>query len=241
LNSDEKRKLKKLLSTKDDYEIEKLDFVLRTFLIFTTQKRKKRSSLLLFTFHLSIFLIGVSAILTYIIYPNAEILKSGGGVIIFFFFVYLFISIEYGNSFFKKYVFPKNIRIETEIGLLSGIFLSILLFIRSIIYYSPTVELYGAINFIFILSRIVIAPILEEILFRFLLTDTLEKVLKKEERIIYILSASIFSISHLPSGIIGFTLYFIAGWVFLYLYKKYKTLYPGMIAHSIANSSIIFI
>jgi membrane protease YdiL (CAAX protease family) len=241
LKRKERLKLKYLLSKNYRYETKNLDAVLKIFLSFVKAKKRERKEYPVFLLHLLVISLGLLVIIIYLLNPRFDILKTGGGVIIFFLFVYLFMFIEYGNIFFYKYIFPKNFQVESEIGILSGIFLSILLFIRNLIYYAPTIKLSEEAFLIFAISRIFVAPLLEEILFRFLLTEALEKLFKEEKNLLYIASSFIFSISHLPSGIIEFFLYMIAGWVLLYLYKKYKTLYPGIIAHSIANLSIVIL
>jgi len=82
------------------------------------------------------------------------------------------------------------------------------------------------------ISVVVWAPLLEEILFRGLVYLSLRAVLRPVPAII--ISAAIFSALHFYS-FVGFVSVFIAGAIWAWAYERCRSLLPGIIAHSFSN------
>jgi len=88
-----------------------------------------------------------------------------------------------------------------------------------------------------VLSSVIVGPIIEEIIFRYLLTDNLRKF---NNRVVTILFASlIFALMH--SGIINIIYTFILGIILNTIYIKNKNLLYPLIVHSSANLITLFL
>lgn len=88
-----------------------------------------------------------------------------------------------------------------------------------------------------ILSSVIVGPIVEEIIFRYILVGKLEKF---NNRIVTILLASlIFSLVH--NGIINIIYTFILGIILNTIYMKNKNLLYPLIVHSSANLVVLFL
>lgn len=92
-----------------------------------------------------------------------------------------------------------------------------------------------------LLSLSVIAPILEEFIFRGLLQESLIQCFPKAGRLTIVISSFIFAYLHLYNLNIALVGYFISGYLFGYLYHRTRDLRYSILAHSLTNSIITII
>ena len=111
------------------------------------------------------------------------------------------------------------------------LFISIPLFLNSLILLInnqkiPTINIYIAL-----FGSVIIGPILEELVFRYLIYNNLNKFNKKNTSII--LSSLIFALVH--NGFINIVYAFIIGTILTIIYSKNKNIKEVIILHMIAN------
>lgn len=111
------------------------------------------------------------------------------------------------------------------------LFISIPLFLNSLILLInnqkiPTINIYIAL-----FGSVVIGPILEELVFRYLIYNNLNKFNKKNTSII--LSSLIFALVH--NGFINIVYAFIIGTILTIIYSKNKNIKEVIILHMVAN------
>lgn len=111
------------------------------------------------------------------------------------------------------------------------LFISIPLFLNSLILLInnqkiPTINIYIAL-----FGSVIIGPILEELVFRYLIYNNLNKFNKKNTSII--LSSLIFALVH--NGFINIVYAFIIGTILTIIYSKNKNIKEVIILHMVAN------
>lgn len=111
------------------------------------------------------------------------------------------------------------------------LFISIPLFLNSLILLInnqkiPTINIYIAL-----FGSVIIGPILEELIFRYLIYNNLNKFNKKNTSII--LSSIIFALVH--NGFINIVYAFIIGTILTIIYSKNKNIKEVIILHMVAN------
>ena len=111
------------------------------------------------------------------------------------------------------------------------LFISIPLFLNSLILLInnqkiPTINIYIAL-----FGSVIIGPILEELVFRYLIYNNLNKFNKKNTSII--LSSIIFALVH--NGFINIVYAFIIGTILTIIYSKNKNIKEVIILHMVAN------
>lgn len=111
------------------------------------------------------------------------------------------------------------------------LFISIPLFLNSLILLInnqkiPTINIYIAL-----FGSVIIGPILEELVFRYLIYNNLNKFNKKNTSII--LSSLIFALVH--NGFINIVYAFIIGTILTIMYSKNKNIKEVIILHMVAN------
>lgn len=111
------------------------------------------------------------------------------------------------------------------------LFISIPLFLNSLILLInnqkiPTINIYIAL-----FGSVIIGPILEELIFRYLIYNNLNKFNKKNTSII--LSSLIFALVH--NGFINIVYAFIIGTILTIIYSKNKNIKEVIILHMVAN------
>ena len=111
------------------------------------------------------------------------------------------------------------------------LFISIPLFLNSLILLInnqkiPTINIYIAL-----FGSVIIGPILEELVFRYLIYNNLNKFNKKNTSII--LSSLIFALVH--NGFINIVYSFIIGTILTIIYSKNKNIKEVIILHMVAN------
>ena len=111
------------------------------------------------------------------------------------------------------------------------LFISIPLFLNSLILLInnqkiPTINIYIAL-----FGSVIIGPILEELVFRYLIYNNLNKYNKKNTSII--LSSIIFALVH--NGFINIVYAFIIGTILTIIYSKNKNIKEVIILHMVAN------
>ena len=111
------------------------------------------------------------------------------------------------------------------------LFISIPLFLNSLILLInnqkiPTINIYIAL-----FGSVIIGPILEELVFRYLIYNNLNKFNKKNTSII--LSSLIFALVH--NGFINIVYAFIIGTILTIIYSKNKNINEVIILHMVAN------
>lgn len=111
------------------------------------------------------------------------------------------------------------------------LFISIPLFLNSLILLInnqkiPTINIYIAL-----FGSVIIGPILEELVFRYLIYNNLNKFNKKNTSII--LSSIIFALVH--NGFINIVYAFIIGTILTIMYSKNKNIKEVIILHMVAN------
>lgn len=111
------------------------------------------------------------------------------------------------------------------------LFISIPLFLNSLILIInnqkiPTINIYIAL-----FGSVIIGPILEELVFRYLIYNNLNKFNKKNTSII--LSSLIFALVH--NGFINIVYAFIIGTILTIIYSKNKNIKEVIILHMVAN------
>ena len=111
------------------------------------------------------------------------------------------------------------------------LFISIPLFLNSLILLInnqkiPTINIYIAL-----FGSVIIGPILEELVFRYLIYNNLNKFNKKNTSII--LSSIIFALVH--NGFINIVYAFIIGTILTIIYSKNKNINEVIILHMVAN------
>jgi hypothetical protein len=83
-----------------------------------------------------------------------------------------------------------------------------------------------------VLDSVVLAPVVEELLFRGLLYGTLR--LRLGPAPATILSAALFALAH-GYGVVGFVSVFMSGVLWAVAYERTRSLWPGMLAHAANN------
>lgn len=161
---------------------------------------------------------------------------------IFLFSIFVIIKTELLNKIFTKinsFLILKGI----ELFIITSIFNYIIVFlikynmnssnfIKNILIYEKNI--YFKILFFMILG--VFIPILEEIVFRYLL---IEGLLKKNSNIsIIIYSSLIFALIHLQIN--NLLIYFIYSAFYAAYYLKYRSIYPTLICHVLNNITVLF-
>lgn len=151
--------------------------------------------------------------------------------------IYFFLSFK--GKFNWKFNFTNSRLLLRHLleGLISSIFLIILLLQINAFY--P--EIIDKENNIFsIIYSVLFIPLLEEILYRYILMTL---ILRKENRIFkVIISAFIFSLMHFPfPSFFCFFLYFLSACILCILYNLENYIFPSFIAHSIANLVILIL
>ncbi len=188
-----------------------------------------------------IFLFGISILVIKIIisgFYDFLLFFSSVGYSTFFTPILLF-SLLLKNKFSFKLNFSRFSLLLRHV--LEGIIGSIMLFIilMQINAFYPEIILKNY-DILFLINGIFFVPILEEMLYRYILMTL---ILRKQKFIIrIILSSFIFGFFHLPFiSFYTFLLYFLAGLILSLLYGLENYLLPSILAHSISNFLIFFI
>ncbi|MFN3410783.1 MAG: lysostaphin resistance A-like protein [Exilispira sp.] len=151
--------------------------------------------------------------------------------------IYFFLSFK--GKFNWKYNFTNSTLLLRHLleGLISSIFLIILL-MQINAFYPEIID--KEINIFSMIYAVLFIPLLEEILYRYILMTL---ILKKEDRIFkIIISAFIFSIMHFPfQSFLCFFLYFLSACILCILYNLENYIFPSFIAHSLANLIILIL
>ncbi len=152
----------------------------------------------------------------------------------------LYIWIEYGAHVFKKWYGGDNVVSVIFLGCVFSILTSIMMILDNILFVGEIVELKGASFFINLAASVVFGPFIEELIYRGVIMDFLEKWTGKAMAIP--VSALLFSLAHIPINIVDFMLVFVVGTCFGILYAITGNLIASTIAHSISNIAVfIFI
>lgn len=140
------------------------------------------------------------------------------------------------NIIYIIYIIKKNRIKVNKYNLIDNypkiyLFISIPLFLNSLILLInnqkiPTINIYIAL-----FGSVIIGPILEELIFRYLIYNNLNKFNKKNTSII--LSSLIFALVH--NGFINIVYAFIIGTILTIIYSKNKNIKEVIILHMVAN------
>lgn len=140
------------------------------------------------------------------------------------------------NIIYIIYIIKKNRIKVNKYNLIDNypkiyLFISIPLFLNSLILLInnqkiPTINIYIAL-----FGSVIIGPILEELVFRYLIYNNLNKFNKKNTSII--LSSLIFALVH--NGFINIVYAFIIGTILTIIYSKNKNIKEVIILHMVAN------
>ena len=140
------------------------------------------------------------------------------------------------NIIYIIYIIKKNRIKVNKYNLIDNypkiyLFISIPLFLNSLILLInnqkiPTINIYIAL-----FGSVIIGPILEELVFRYLIYNNLNKFNKKNTSII--LSSIIFALVH--NGFINIVYAFIIGTILTIIYSKNKNIKEVIILHMVAN------
>ena len=140
------------------------------------------------------------------------------------------------NIIYIIYIIKKNRIKVNKYNLIDNypkiyLFISIPLFLNSLILLInnqkiPTINIYIAL-----FGSVIIGPILEELIFRYLIYNNLNKFNKKNTSII--LSSIIFALVH--NGFINIVYAFIIGTILTIIYSKNKNIKEVIILHMVAN------
>lgn len=91
------------------------------------------------------------------------------------------------------------------------------------------------------ISVVIIAPVLEELLYRGILLEKTIQYFPKYSQIAIIFSAILFAYSHTWSFSVAFLGHFITGCYFGYLYNCNRRMTDSILAHSLFNAIILFL
>jgi len=134
--------------------------------------------------------------------------------------------IEYGFSKLKRWYKSQNILFSIFLGLFLSILTSFVMIVYNLLFVETIVKagvVFIAIN---IIVTVLIGPIIEELVYRGVIIDILEKWFRS--LLCIVASSILFSLGHIPNNIIDFA------------YKVDGTLIPSTIAHSLSNV-VVFI
>lgn len=123
------------------------------------------------------------------------------------------------------------------IGIFMCVSLNNLIDLSKIINFSPTYqqlesEVFGDNVILTFITSVLMAPILEELLFRGLIYKRLRCICNPV--VAALLSATAFGITH--GNLVQFVYAFMAGLILAFLYQKYKNILAPMLAHLFANT-----
>jgi len=136
--------------------------------------------------------------------------------------------IEYGFSKLKRWYKSQNILFSIFLGLFLSILTSFVMIVYNLLFVETIVKagvVFIAIN---IIVTVLIGPIIEELVYRGVIIDILEKWFRS--LLCIVASSILFSLGHIPNNIIDFGI----------VYKVDGTLIPSTIAHSLSNV-VVFI
>ena len=139
-------------------------------------------------------------------------------------------NIEYTKPGKKAYI------VIAVLGIASAIAANGIIAISGLAYLSPAYQevseiIYSGGLFIELVSAVVAAPIVEELLFRGLIYTRLKVLMSSNAAII--VSAAIFGIFH--GNLVQFVYALIIGLLIAYVYEKYKTIFAPIMFHVSAN------
>ncbi|MGC8765609.1 MAG: CPBP family intramembrane glutamic endopeptidase [Brevinematia bacterium] len=173
-----------------------------------------------------------------IIFELSKFLAIGGGYLFILPFLFLYTRNKTGKGLFEYYYTSENFLRDIFVGVVASVFVFILL---SIINLEVTFksELSGLYKELYIIVLVFLAPFCEEILFRGIAYEFLEKKLNKQLAVIG--SALLFTLVHIPQNAGEAGVYFLISLILGGLRYFTSNLLSSTIAHSIGNIGIYFL
>lgn len=140
------------------------------------------------------------------------------------------------NGFSYRMPGIKNLLIAGLLGMTSAVSVNAIVSISGIAYFSPKYQqvsqiIYSGGLFMEIVSAVIAAPILEELLFRGMIYKRLRDFCNSKLAII--ISAAFFGLFH--GNLVQFVYAFVIGLLLAYVYEKMKTIWAPIVFHIGAN------
>lgn len=208
-------------------------------------------------FPIAYFTIPIITIITRLFTTNEDILILLSTIIITL--IYVFVFLKYKSSSIEKYTPKSSLKILIFKGIILGISFILINIIISIIIKNifgielishNTEELAKKIKaspYIFIISTVILAPILEELQFKAGIFTLFHELLNDKNKLIKtilpaIISSFIFAYMHDKLSLV-FIKYFISSYISCLVYKNTHSIIPCIIAHLLNNllAVIVFI
>lgn len=170
---------------------------------------------------------------------SLHITALANGILIPFFLLFMWNDKRHGLSFGGlRYatVPPAEYLKIVALGMASAIVVNLAVSLSGLVYLSPKYQevsniLYSGSIFIEILSAVIAAPVLEEIMFRGLIFGRLRVYLAPKAAMV--ISSLIFGLFH--GNLVQFAYAFIIGMLLAYVYEKYKKITAPIMFHIGAN------
>ncbi len=220
--------------------------VLKEFLAYMEYYRKLRKlnvelyfriGLFIFTLMFLIFLF-IFQDLSNIISGLTKFLAVGGGYIFVFPILFIYIKSKTGKSFFAYGYNTKKPLYDIFIGIVASVFVFLLLNLLNLSLGEET-ELTGFYKTTYIFILFIFAPLCEEVIFRGIIYDLIEKKLNKHFALF--VSSLIFTFAHIPKDLKETFLYLSISLILGILRFAGGNLISSTIAHAFSNIFVYLI
>jgi len=164
-----------------------------------------------------------------------KFLAIGGGYIVLLPFIISYIKNKTGKKIIEYAYKSTNTIRDIFTGIIAAVIITIILTFLNLNITEFT-ELKGIYNEIYILVLVFLAPFCEELIFRGIIYDIIEK--KFNIQLAILLSSIIFTIAHIPRNLSEFFLYFTVSFILAFSRFITSNLLAPTIAHCLANLAI---